>query len=286
MLNEVISEFDAARTGSGTAEWAENKLNIYMGCSHGCLYCYACWFSLHYKKIASREEWRNERLTANAFRSSYPRKKGVVMFPSSHDITPSTLDRSISMLRMALEAGNQVLIVSKPHIECVRALVGQLARYRTQILFRFTIGALDQELAKLWEPGAPEPAERLAALDYAYAAGYSTSVSIEPMLAGVEETLRVVDAVNRYVSDTIWVGKMREVRRRVDVSNPDIACAVDILLLQQSDGEILKLAACLKDQPKIRWKDSIKKVLAAHACRNRFSDLSHCGQCDRYGVLP
>jgi DNA repair photolyase len=264
MLNDPITEFGAARTGTGTAEWAEHKLNICRGCSHGCLYCYACWFLLHYKKIASREEWRNERLTANAFRSTFPRKSGVVMYPSSHDITPLTLDRSIAILRLALEAGNQVLVVSKPHLECIKALAGELVRYRRQILFRFTIGSVKEDLTKIWEPGAPTPAERLEALSFAYAAGYDTSVSIEPMLGGVGETIQVVEEVTRHVSETIWIGKMRRIRERVDMSTPEIAQAVELVEQQQSDSEILKLVEHLRSNPKIRWKDSIKKVLAKH----------------------
>ena len=258
--NEKIG-FDADRTGTGTAEWAEANLNICKGCSHGCLYCYACHTMLRYKAIGSREEWRSERLTQNAFRKSYPLKKGVVMFPSSHDITPLNLYRYMEVLRLALEAGNQVLIVSKPHLESIQKIVGEMARFRRQILFRFTIGSLDDSLTRFWEPGAPLPGERLEALAYAFAAGYDTSVSIEPMLAGVEETLQVVNEVDRYVSEKIWIGKLRRLRERVDMSKTEIALEVELIERQQSDAEILRLVEALTANPKIRWKDSISKIV-------------------------
>lgn len=283
--------FDQHRAGTGTHEWADLNYNIGKGCAHGCLYCYACHIQLRLKKIGSRQAWLEERFKPKATGIKYQVENATIMFPSTHDITPYYLDRSIAALQQMLSVGNQVLIVTKPHLECVRTIVGQLVRFKKQILFRFTIGAMDEQLTRFWEPQAPPPEERLVALDYAYAAGYNTSVSIEPMLAGVEETLQVVEAVNRLVSETIWIGKMRRIRQRVDMTKPEIVRAVELVEQQQSDSEILKLVERLRHNPKIRWKDSIKKVLTANphqqpVCRNRFSDGSHCGLCDRYGVYP
>lgn len=255
------SGFDTGRIGTGTAEWAETRLNISKGCPHGCLYCYACHIALRYKSIGCRDEWRNEKLTQNAFRTSFPLKKGVVMFPSSHDITPLNLYRYTEVLRLALEAGNQMLIVSKPHLDSIQKIVGEMVRFRSQILFRFTIGSLDDDLTHFWEPGAPLPGERLAALAHTFNAGYDTSVSIEPMLAGVEGTLQVVEAVYRHVSETIWIGKLRKPRERADMTAPGVARAVELIKGQQSDSEILRLGELLSDNPKIRWKDSISKIL-------------------------
>ena len=253
--------FEADRDGTGTAEWAEATLNICKGCSHGCLYCYARHTALRYKSIEFREDWLKETYTQNAFRERYPLKKGVVMFPSSHDITPMILHRYIEILRLALEVGNQVLIVSKPHLSSIAKIVGEMVRYRAQIEFRFTIGSLDEKLTRLWEPGAPLPEERLKALSYAYDAGFHTSVSIEPMLAGVEGTLQVVAEVDQHVSGTIWIGKLRKARERVDISTPGIADAVELIVIQQSDQEIRRLVGRLAGNSKIRWKDSIKKVI-------------------------
>ncbi|QEM66727.1 radical SAM protein [Geobacter sp. FeAm09] len=275
MENKTASAFDKYRGGHGTKEWAEETYSIGTGCAHGCLYCSVRSRQMRLKRIGSREEWLAEkiRLKATGIKAL---RTGVIMFPSSHDISPHYLDHSIEALRQTLAAGNKVLIVSKPHIECIRTLIGQLVRYRHQILFRFTIGALDEDLVRLWEPYAPPPEERLAALEYAYAAGFNTSVSIEPMLAGVQETLKVVDAVSRSVSETIWIGKMNRIRERVDGMNKlEVARAVELLMEQQTDGDILELTTLLQDNPQIRWKDSIKKVLAKHRKKHPAQELLH-----------
>ena len=128
-------------------------------------------------------------------------------------------------------------------------------------MFRFTIGAIDRKLVEFWEPGAPTPLQRVGSLSDAAHLGFATSVSIEPMLAGVDETLCVVDAVRLYNPETIWIGKMNKIRTRVP---KEFAAQVEEIERLQSDVEILKLYRILDGQPDIRWKDSIKEVVAKH----------------------
>ena len=253
-------KFDDERTGTGTAEWAEVNENICQGCSHDCLYCYAAYNANRFHKRL-RAEWAREELTKRAMITSYPARDGVVMFPSSHDITPFNLEAYIRVARLILSKGNQLLIVSKPHYECVKQLLSELCGFRFQILFRFTIGTLDGPTSEFWEPGAPCPLERGSCLDSAYKAGFRTSVSIEPMLEGPEGAFAVVAASEPYVTDTIWIGKMNKIRLRVDMSKPENIAAVEKIKRQQRDTEILYLWRLLNDNPKIRWKDSIKEVL-------------------------
>lgn len=215
---------------------------------------------MFYKKIVSREEWVCERYTDNAFKMHFPTKLGVIMFPSTHNLSPFYLQQALPVLKSMLAAGNQLLVVTKPELEVIRILMGDLIKYRNQILFRFTIGSLDETLTRLWELGASAPSERLESLSYAYVAGYQTSISIEPMLAGVEDTLRVVEAVSPCVTETVWIGKMKDIRRRVDMSTVEIREAVGMIERQQSDVEILKLYHELKGRKMIRWKDSINQV--------------------------
>ena len=108
--------------------------------------------------------------------------KRAVMFPTTHDITPKTLGPCVTALHHLLGGGNRVLVTSKPHLECVKAICNTFADFRHMILFRFTIGAFDDDLLQYWEPGALPFGERLASLKYAFKHGFQTSVSIEPML--------------------------------------------------------------------------------------------------------
>ena len=254
-------QFDKLRDGTGTREWAEVTEAICLGCSNNCRYCFAAANAKRFK-TKPRNEWHIEELTKRADMTSYPAKHGIVMFPSSHDITPFNLDACIKVLTLILDKGNQVLIVTKPSLKCMPRLLNDLKAYRDQILFRFTIGSMNDEVSKFWEPGAPLPKERVRCLADAKAAGFLTSVSMEPMLDGVLDALAVLDAVKPFVTETIWIGKMNKPRLRVDMSDPTVEAAVSVIERKQSDPEIWGMVCHLSCEPKVRWKDSIKSVIA------------------------
>jgi len=249
--------FDKERAGTGTREWAEITFNCCRGCSNNCLYCYAAHNADRFKQKL-REDWQNEEFTKNADIKSYPARDGIIMFPSSHDITPFNVDQYIRIAKLMLEKGNHLLIVSKPRMECIAKVMVGLERWKSQILFRFTIGTIVESKSLFWEPGAPLPEERLDCLEIAFKDGFATSVSSEPMLAGRYGATEVVNTVFPMVTESIWIGKMNKALLRVDkVFKP----YVDEIMNLQSDSEILLMHDDLKDNPKIRWKDSIKMVI-------------------------
>lgn len=254
-------EFDSEREGTGTHEWAEVTENICRGCQNNCLYCYAAHNANRFN-LRPRSEWGREELTKRANITSYPAKNGVVMFPSSHDITPFNLLEYIRVAKLILEKGNRLLIVSKPRIECVALMVKEFDPWRDQILFRFTIGSIYKHICDFWEPGAPSPCERIECLKLAQVFGYKTSVSIEPMLEGALGANLVIGAVRELVTDTIWIGKMNKIRLRVDLDEPGNKEAVDSISELQNDQAVIDLYQSRKGDPMIRWKDSIKEVIS------------------------
>jgi DNA repair photolyase len=249
----------------GVAEWAKASVNIGTGCSHNCRYCYACDNAMRYGQIPSRTGWTNERL-----KSSLPKAKkydGRVMFPTTHDISPFYLEDAVATLRGLLELGNQVLIVSKPHLVCIQRLCREFEQFKSQILFRFSIGSLDEELAAFWEPGAPKIAERIECLKFAHAAGFATSVSMEPMLAGMVDAIRTFNALVPLVTEKIWIGKMNKVSQRVDQRDVNVQRQCSHIKTLQRDYEILGLVTALKGHPQVEWKESITEVITRYATR-------------------
>ena len=73
----------------------------------------------------------------------------------------------------------------------------------------------------------------------------------------------VIEEVLPYVTNSIWVGKMNYLLRRLKMNGftdkETLAKATQLLEWQQ-DSEILKIYNRYKDHPKIKWKESIKKV--------------------------
>jgi DNA repair photolyase len=204
----------------------------------------------------------NEEVNHKALNKKFKKIEGRIMFPSSHDITPTNLSYAIQHLHNILSAGNEVLIVTKPHLEVIERLCDEFADYKEQILFRFTIGSKKSKNLSFWEPSAPLYEERKAALIHAYEKGFQTSLSCEPMLDDNVEG--VVNDLQDFITETIWIGKMNLLKGRLKMNGYSDSLSLqkaDELIAMQSDEKIIALVERLKDNPKIRWKESIKKVL-------------------------
>lgn len=258
-----MSEFTKNRSGTGTREWSESSYNIGIGCKNACIYCYSRVHALRFGIIKTRDEWSTERLSNKKIKPE--KRKGIIMFPTQHDITPFYLPEIMKALDALLSVGNKILLVSKPHPECIEAICERYVEHRDNILFRFTIGTLDSKISQFWEPGAPLPEERIESLKIARHYGFQTSVSIEPMIQGTEGTLQTVNAIRPYVTEKIWIGKMNKIDERVEISSPDIALGITAIKISQSDCNILELVKKFKRDPMIEWKDSIKKIIDKEA---------------------
>jgi len=244
---------------SGTKEWSAHSVNCCKGCSHNCLYDYARAIALRFKRTTP-EEWSREVVIEREVRKRRRRLDGVIMFPSTHDITPGNLWACRIVLRKLLEEGNKVLIVSKPHLSCVQALCEELAKHKSQVLFRFTIGVMDEALRLFWEPGAPCFPERLACLRHAFEAGYRTSVSAEPLLEPWD-VRALVKAVCPFVTHSIWIGKANQLRQRTGWILPPNHPEILRLLSWQTDEKVRRIYELFRNDPLVKWKDSYKKVI-------------------------
>lgn len=245
----------------GTYEWAVENANFINGCSNNCKYCYSREMAIRFKRKTTNN-WSTEEINYNQFNRKVKKVDGFIMFPSSHDITPVNLPHTIIFLKKLFEAKNNILIVSKPHFEVIEAICNNFSGYKKNILFRFTIGSKKSEILKFWESGAPDYEERKKCLKYAYDNGFETSVSCEPMLDS--NTVGLVSDLQDYVTDFIWVGKANFLLRRLTmngITDEETMIKAQILIDSQSDSHIRLLYKKLKDNPKIKWKESIKKVL-------------------------
>lgn len=244
----------------GVAEWGVSK-NLIRGCKNNCCYCYSKSLSIRYKRNTP-EDWENEQVNFKQLKKKFKKENNVIMFPSTHDLSPENLEYNLQFLGNLLESGNNVLIVSKAHLSVIESICEQFKDFKSQILFRITIGSMDNNTLKLWEPGAPDYNERKAALQHAYNLGFETSVSAEPYLD--ENVFDLVNDLSEFVSETLWIGKINYPLNRLKlngVTDPIVLQKANDLIQIQSDENVLKLYYQLKDNPKIRWKESIKKVL-------------------------
>ena len=105
----------------GTYEWASETVNIINGCAHNCKYCYSKAMAIRFKR-KTRNNWKDEQIRNNGSLNYSKKVDGTIMFPSSHDIHPCHLDYHIEFINRLLERGNKLLIVSKPHLQSIKAI--------------------------------------------------------------------------------------------------------------------------------------------------------------------
>jgi DNA repair photolyase len=244
----------------GTREWAKYSLNCCVGCPHDCRYCFARYNAIDRYKNLPEGSWTDEKIQTKMLNKKFGLRDGVTMFPTTHDITPTNLDACLTVLKNVLSPGNSVLVVSKPHIDCIKSLCDSLGEYKEQILFRFTIGASDNDILSYWEPGAPNYEERLSSLKYAFDNGFRTSVSMEPVLDW-KNIVSVFKEMAPFVTDSIWVGAMNFIEQRVKIENDEDRIRAVEIKRHQHIETYQEVYSELKDHPLIKWKESLKEAL-------------------------
>jgi DNA repair photolyase len=267
-VKKVIKAARIQKAKDGTQEWSERTVNVVKGCQHDSKYCYAKAgnagrfgekFGLDPKTWATDVREDATMIKRAMSQCKTPLK---IMYPSTHDIHPDNLDLHLQVIESLLQHCKRLMIVSKPHRECIKAICRAFPKYRKKILFRFSIGSANNEVLKFWEPSAPDFQERLACLKYAFLNGYQTSVSCEPMLDAHIEA--VVRACRPFVTDAIWLGKISRLKSCLSLNKlktPEIMAAADELIASQNDERITELYETFRHDRKIRYKKSIKKVV-------------------------
>ena len=243
-------------------DWTDVNINFCTGCVHQCRYCYQWEAAVRLKQIESREQWPNQVVREHDVKANYPfyKNEPMIGFPSSHDITPEVIEEACIVLGKLLRMGNRVLIVSKPHMECIERICSEFERYKEQILFRFTITAMDDNLLAFWEPYAPKFDERKACLEYAFSKEFETSVSAEPML----DTAHVDDLIADLlplITDAIWLGTMNDIKRRVVIDSEATAQEVAKIEAGQTEDIIRGIYERHKGNIKVKYKHEINKML-------------------------
>lgn len=240
---------------TGTKEWASSNVNIISGCSHNCRYCYAKKMALRFGR-KTEDSWKIMELRQDKLHKNYKKRKGRIMFPSSHDIVPEFKYECFKIIDKLLNAGNSILITSKPHYSIIKELCEKFHNWKNKIQFRFTITSFNNDLLNFWEERAPNFEERLESLKYAYNMKFKTSVSIEPFLD--QEPIALVKKLYPFVSETIWIGKMNY----IDKKNKQDREFEFYEAIRESYriNNIQKIINKLKQFKKVRYKDSIKKL--------------------------
>ncbi len=190
-------------------------LNAYVGCQHKCMYCYAKFmkrFTGHHEPWG---EFVDVKINAPDLlaREVKKKKKGRVWISGVCDAY-QPLEKKYMLTRRCLEilinSAWPVTIQTKSPL-VLRDL--EILKDSPDSEAGFTITTADENVRKIFEPGAPPVADRVEALGILHAAGIRTFVMVAPMLPGAEQLVSMlegkvdsilIDRMNYHYSDWVY----------------------------------------------------------------------------------
>lgn len=199
-------------------EYSEMALNIYKGCPHGCVYCYAPSCLQRTKEdfhstFAPRKDIVN-LVQKDLIEMKEAKDKRAVLLCFTCDPYPGEYNDNIYTQQVLelFKAYNQPFqLLTKGGMKAAR----DFHLYKKSDSYAATLTLLDESASLKWEPDAPLPLDRIASLRKAKEKGINTWVSFEPVIdpeqvyAMYELTKDFVDLykigkLNHYKNDTNW----------------------------------------------------------------------------------
>ncbi|MDD3126978.1 MAG: radical SAM protein [Candidatus Izemoplasmatales bacterium] len=175
-----------------------NNYNIYRGCTHGCIYC-----DSRSKCYEIELPFENITVKTNAVelaRCELSKKRNPIMVNSGSMCDPympieAQLELSRNVLKVVLEYGHGAGFLTK-NILALRDLDLMVKiNIKAKAIACFTLTTVDDHLAKIIEPNASLPSERLKALRQFADAGITTGVWMTPLLPFITANVDNVKAI-------------------------------------------------------------------------------------------
>jgi DNA repair photolyase len=192
------------QTTGKAREYCEQAVNLYAGCSHGCIYCYAPNATYKTRDIFNNPQPRKDiikNLSIDCLKTT-DKTKPVLLCFTCDPYQP--LDQEFKLSRMAIEVlhsyGFPVMVLTKGGKRGERDF--DLLSSNDQ--FGVTLTCIDNAESLKWEPGAALPQERVDSLKKAHDMGIKTWVSLEPVL-NPETALEIIRQTHSFV-DKFKVG--------------------------------------------------------------------------------
>jgi DNA repair photolyase len=176
----LISSFDPWRSGLCTCP-PKLTFNPYTGCDHNCLYCYATSYIPNFKDIHPKKD-----LLATLKREAAKLNGEIISLCNSSDPYPQIeIQEGLTRrcLEILAESNCRIQIITKSNI--VTRDDDLLSKVPATVAL--TITTDDDGLAKILEPSAPTPAQRLRAAQDLTKAGIPVSVRIDPIIPNIND---------------------------------------------------------------------------------------------------
>ena len=180
---------------------AKNGMNLYRGCTHGCIYCDSrseCYQIKHtFEDIEIKEN------AIELLESTLRRKRNKCMIGTGSMTDPyMPLEEKIGMTRKAIETvyryGLGFTVITKSplilrDLDLLRAI-----NKKAKCVVQMTLTTYNDSLCKILEPNVAVTSERFAVLKKLRDAGIPTVVWLTPILPFINDTIENIEGILQY----------------------------------------------------------------------------------------
>ena len=205
------------------------SINPYEGCSFNCIYCYirGSKYGENMQKTLSVKINAPEILEKQLKRRANKREYGIILISSSTEAylpVEKELKLTRRLLEIILKYRFPVHVITKSslilrdldilkEIDKEAILPEDLRRkLKRGVIISFSISTLDEKLARIFEPGAPKPKERLETIKKCKEKGFFVGVDFIPVLPYLSDSEEKLDMMIKtakdYGADFVLVGAL------------------------------------------------------------------------------
>lgn len=204
-----------AKTILSKSKVLDYTINPYVGCEHGCTYCYARFMKRFTGHMERWGEFVDAKINApSLLQREIKRKRAGRVWISGICDPYQPLEKKYELTRRCLEI---LLLHPRPiTIQTKSPLLLrdiELIEKFNDVEVTMTIATADENIRQIFEPKAPSVKERIEALQKLHSKGIKTSVMIAPMLPkaeGLVNELRgkidsvLIDRMNYHYADWVY----------------------------------------------------------------------------------
>ena len=204
------------------------SINPYQGCSFNCVYCYTrgSKYGTHLAKTLSVKVNAPELLEKQLIRRARKGEHGIICIASQEAYLP--IEKKLRMTRKLLgiilryrfpvHVGTKSTLVVRD-LDILReidrnAILPEDLKHNLKrgVIISFSFSTLDEKLAKIFEPGAPKPRERLETMSKCKEEGFlvgANFIPVLPFLSDSDEQLEeMIKTAKSYGADFALVGAL------------------------------------------------------------------------------
>lgn len=281
----LISSFDPWRSGLCTCP-PKLTFNPYTGCDHQCTYCYATSYIPNFKDCRPKKD-----LLATLKREAAKLNGETISIANSSDPYPRA-EASAGLTRRCLEilaeSNCRIQIITKSNL--VTRDGDLLGRGPSTVAL--TITTDDDNIAKIIEPFAPSPSQRLRAAQDLTKAGIPVSVRIDPIIPLVNDQPQKLIAELasigvKHITCSTYKAKADN-WMRLTTAMPQVAEKLKPLYFQQ--GEKIGGSALLPKDLRYKILKNMRDLAVANGmkfgvCREDLAQLN-TAPCDGSWLMP